>query len=208
MTVFSELFIRQNSYNRSICTCYSCSALLAGREQQVREYLCISVRARRLEPWRHGVHVGGRHFGGTRGHHRSDDQLQAGDLWWVRPPQIFKLHGHWKSSQRNLFIFFFSFSLASFVIFFVLQGLKVTGYWFFSEMKIFIASLRIRCWVLTNFQKIWLSLNVVQVLIIAMIMCVPRNEIVFLTFRFRCCQGRRAGWNLRFSRSDRSVEMG
>lgn len=109
MTVFSELFIRQNSYNRSICTCYSCSALLAGREQQVREYLCISVRARRLEPWRHGVHVGGRHFGGTRGHHRSDDQLQAGDLWWVRPPQIFKLHGHWKSSQRNLLIFFFIF---------------------------------------------------------------------------------------------------
>lgn len=91
MKVFSELFIRQNSYNRSICTCYSCSALLAGREQQVWEYLCISVRARRLEPRRHGFHVGGRHFGGTRGHHRSDDQLQAGDLWWVRPPQIFKL---------------------------------------------------------------------------------------------------------------------
>lgn len=81
MKVFSELFIRQNSYNRSICTCYSCSALLAGREQQVWEYLCISVRARRLEPRRHGFHVGGRHFGGTRGHHRSDDQLQAGDLW-------------------------------------------------------------------------------------------------------------------------------
>lgn len=137
MTVFSELFIRQNSYNRSICTCYSCSALLAGREQQVREYLCISVRARRLEPWRHGVHVGGRHFGGTRGHHRSDDQLQAGDLWWVRPPQIFKLGT--ESQVKEISSFFFFIFVSIICHFFVLQGLKVTGYWFFSAFYIVVS---------------------------------------------------------------------